>query len=297
MKTVTQVRIQFVDDHAGEFLARLDDRVATNQLGPQEANAYRARMARAHLIANAAGMMQEVSPGVWDVWSTGKDMAKVWTVDTTCNCPDADVKNGGKAPQGHCKHRLAVWLRRSANKDLHILEARMEGLKLPHTHTYECGHDALEACYDHTCTTVQDDSLCETCTATEHVGTLEEAQQRREDAIFGPEVPPVVYPQVILDQGDPPEHRSTDNGCEEGCEACALDAPLAPPAQYELPPVLTSKLAPLPEAPASLNLKFKKGQCEFMVTMRAHTDQEILERLPAMLKGLRDQLGITFTSE
>jgi len=265
MKTAAQVRTQFVDAHALEFLTRLSDRVETGQLNESEATAYRTRMERAHLIANAPHMMQEIEPGVWDVWSTGKDMSKVWTVNGACNCPDADVASGGKAPMGHCKHRLAVWLRRSAEKDLRILEARMEGVKIPHTHSYACGHADLEACWDRECTTEQEKSLCTSSSCaplSEHVG------------------------DVDMDEVDP-------------CPQEVIDpvAPLDPPPQYEVPPVLTPKLAPLPEAPASLNLKFKKGQCEFMLTMRAHTDQEILDRLPAMLKGLQAQLGIKFTSE
>jgi hypothetical protein len=256
MKTLTQVRIQFVNDHAAEFFARLIDRVETQQITPAEAAAYRTRMERAHLIANAQHMMQEIEPGVWDVWSTGKDMSKVWTVNGKCNCPDAGTASGGKAPQGHCKHRLAVWLRRSAEKDLNVLEARMEGLKIPHTHTYECGHEAPQSCWGRECTCTQEERLCASCA-----------------------------PLPAHEEGDVEPGSLTNL------------ASLEPPAQYEVPPVLTPKLAPLPEAPASLNLKFKKGQCEFMVTMRAHTDQEILNRLPAMLKGLHDQLGITFTHE
>jgi len=258
-----QVRSAAVSAHAAEFLARLEDRVETQQLTPAEASAYRTRMERAHLIANAPHMMQELGPGVWDVWSTGTDMSKVWTVNGTCNCPDADTASGGKAPLGHCKHRLAVWLRRSAEKDIRCLEARLEGLKLPHTHTYECGHADLEACYDHTCTTAQEDGACLACS--------------------GPSEEGYMHPEETM-----PAYNE---------KACAEAPVYDPPAQYEPAPDLPAKLTPLPEAPASLNLKFKKGQCEFMLTMRAHTDQEILDRLPAMLKGLEEQLGIKFSTE
>jgi len=250
MKTVAQVRMQCVDDHANEFLRRLSDRVETHQLTETEATAYRTRMERAHLIANTPHMMQELSPGVWDVWKAGKDSAHVWRVDGTCNCPDAD-KAIGKAPMGHCKHRLAVWLRRSAEKDLRILEARMEGLKIPHTHRYECGHEDLEACWGRECTTALETSVCTACAPHDpHV---------EEETLF--------------------------------------PSPLRSPAQYEVPPVLTPKRAPLPEAPASLNLKVKHHNIEVMFTMRANTDQEILARLPAALEGLSKALGIKFTSE
>jgi len=228
--------------------------------------------------------MQEVSPGVWDVWSTGKDMAKVWTVDTTCNCPDADVQSGGKAPQGHCKHRLAVWLRRSANKDLNILEARMEGLQLPHTHTYECGHDAPCACYDHTCTTLQEESLCETCNASDHVLKLEDERRMREDTIFGTDEASQVDDVELCPQATP-----------------LPEAPLAPPAQYEIANPYTAPQLPPCEALSSLNLKAKRANCEAMWTLRsilpgAQGDADIIARLPRILEQLR-QLGFHVTNE
>ncbi len=277
MKTLAQVRTALIHDAVGEFTARLEERVAQGTKTPEQRQAYLTRLERARLLALAPGMMQQTQPGWWDVWSTGKDLNTVYTVGKSCNCPDADLITG-KAPQGWCKHRLACFLALAADRGVKILEARMEGLKLPHTHTYACGHADLEACYSHECLTAQEETVCSSCAP--HDVHVDDAQRQREDAIFGTDA------ATVMDELDP-------------CPQAVIDlvAPLDPPAQYEVPSPVVPKLAPLPEAPASLNLKFKKGQCEFMVTMRAHTDQEILARLPAMLKGLRDQLGITFTQE
>ena len=270
MKTLAQVRMQAVDDHAAEFLARLDDRIQTQQLTPAEASAYRTRMERAHKVANAPHMMQEIEPGVWDVWSTGKDMSKVWTVNGACNCPDADVANGGKAPLGHCKHRLAVWLRRSAEKDIRILEARMEGLKIPHTHTYECGHADLEACYDSACTTTQEESVCDSCAPLSiHI----------EDA-----------------KVDELEKMPAYNEKE-----CATAPVYDQPAQYEVANKYVPPQPPPCEALSSLNLKAKRGTSEAMWTLRsvlpgAQGDEDIIARLPRILEQLR-QLGFHITNE
>lgn len=267
MKTLAQVRTQAVDDHTAAFLTRLQDRVETQQITAHEATAYQARIVRAQEIANSPTMMQELEPGIWDVWSTGKDMSKVWTVGRTCNCPDADTAHGGKAPLGHCKHRLAVWLRRCAEKDIRCLEARLEGIKLPHTHTYACGHEGADACYDQTCTAAQEDRACASCSSPSEEGTM-----------------------------DPEETMPAYNE-----QACAEAPVYDPPTQYEPAPVLTPKLVPPCEALSSFNLKAKRGNCEAMWTLRsvlpgAQGDEDIIARLPRILEQLR-QLGFNITNE
>lgn len=259
MQTLMQVRTQLIHDASEEFLARLCDRVDTGVKTQTEANLYRSRLPRAVTLATTPGMMQQTSPGVWDVWSTGKDMDRVYTVGKTCSCPDADPEKG-KAPLGWCKHRLACFLALAADKGVKMLEARLQGLRLPHMHTYECGHTDLENCWDCGCLTMQEASVCDSCTTTPEEGDMTD-----------------VTPDL--------DTRDSDQ------------VPLDPPTQYEVPSSYTPPPAPMPEAAASLNVKVKKGPYEFMYTMRAHTDAEILARLPAALAGLERALGIDFTDK
>jgi hypothetical protein len=100
-----------------------------------------------------------------------------------------------------------------------------------------------------------------------------------------------------------------DGNCQEpvmavpaSCTDCAATVPAHevpetpehhtyPPEQYEVARPYTTQPPPLPETACSVNLTFKRGQIEVMLTMRAHTDQEILDRLPGMLAGLERKLG------
>lgn len=294
MMTRQQAFSVAVNDAAQMFLTRLEQRVKEGYKTQDDAKNMCDRLERGRVIALTPGAMVAVQPDVYEARSTGKDKSKVYTVSKdadagqTCNCPDA-APDGGKAHCGWCKHRASVYLARSAEAALTALQGRLEGLTIPHMHTYACGHmdHKQQPCWDGGCTALTLEDGCPDCEAArgeepphlhdpDDPGSCPACAAEEPQIVFLDEVEPA--PQAVVDAVSPPEF------------------PPLQTEQYEPAPVVTPKPAPLPEAPASLNLKVKHHNIEVMMTLRAHTDAEILERLPKVLEGLSAILGVTFTN-
>lgn len=219
---------------------------------------YSDRLGKAELLL-VAGHVQRQADGSYTVQGSRKEP---YLVNGACECEDYKRN----APKGWCKHRIAAKLHRLTLHDLE--EIRRAGI--PHLH-FVCEHKSLmELCWQAECPEPMD-QLCDAC--------LRECDAV--DARY----------EVVSDGAAtlPPTTLSP-------AELAALAEP-----RYEPAPKLpckrkTSRMIPMPEAPASLNLKLRlPGGHELMYTARSMKrgdagDQELLERLPFILQAL-EELG------
>lgn len=258
MQTRTDVRDQLVAAHAHALLAKLEERVATGQLTPEEALAYRTRLAKAQVLACTPGHVLATSPTTFTVKALGH-AGNVYDVGKTCTCPDANPR-AGKALRGWCKHRLAAFLTLAADKDLAALVTRMEGLPIPHLHVYACGHTQQEDCWDHACT--QREDMRRECADCQDPDTpLTQSPT--------PLLPPLDFHRdeyEVSTQRNPPESVALST-CPEATASLNLKCKHH---NVEVMVTLRSNLA---------------GK---------QADQDILARLPDVLAALYEQLGITF---
>jgi hypothetical protein len=249
-----------------------------------------------------------VSYNDFDV-ASGTDSEKTYHVNGECECQDAvnwTKKAKGEAvktfaPSGYCKHRLAVELWKHARAAMKELTDKGGN---PHTwHRWTCTEhrDLPIVCWHHPCPDPIDVD-CPTCTA-QH-DTEVEADREREDSIdittgeitetpFADEETPMMstigetIKSVV----------ASLNGHTNGASAPEPEAAPLVPEQYEPAPVLAPKMPAMPEAPVSFYIKFKVENFELSYTMRAHTDAEVIARLPGVLAGLEDVLKIEVDHE
>lgn len=198
-------------------------------------------------------------------------------VNATCGCQDFLLH---QAPHGWCKHRLACKLYQQVLVDLDS----MRHAGIPHLH-FSCDHKALlELCWEIECPEPMD-QLCSHCTAALDEGSEErgvcEGTLDPEDCTGSP------WPHIA----------EAPVGCASTLTKAELQELAAPP--YECGPKKSAKhngqrplTVPMPEAPASLNLKIKlPGGNELMYTARSmrrggQGDDELLARLPRILEAL-----------
>lgn len=272
MKTKQDVTVELLHAHLATF----------NAMNLEKKSGYGDRFNKgAQLYLD--GKVHKVGPMHYTVES-GEKKGVVYEVNGVCNCPDL------AAPNRYCKHRLAAKFARLVEADLFELEK----LRIQHTHQLTCDvHDLVVECWQRCCpdpTAV----VCPVC------GPLV------------PNVPPHVE-QIIVEESVPVQeyivHPDDDPNpaLEEACqtiidaqtaEQLTEDTPLEMEPEPELPPVVYTteeyepapviglRQEPLPEAPASLNIKLRNENAEVMYTMRAHTDDEVLQRLPNVLAQL-----------
>ncbi len=240
-------------------------------------------LAAARLLCEGGKVHPTADPSLYSVESSSNDNehAQAYFVNGACPCQGAKT-----AYKGRCRHRIAVNLTKQVRKRLYDMQQAFPN-RIPHAHTYSCDHGGSVHCWDVACREIRDpkDLLCTTC---EHAAVCEVEPAATLNTATGELTPLATVIDQRLATLEPP--------CDKEPTFEAALATLGPPDQYEVAPVLTKHSPPLPEAPASLNLKIKRGNIEVMFTMRAATDAEILARLPAALDGLQDILHVKFTS-
>jgi len=272
MKTKQDVTVESLNTHLATF----------NAMNLEKKSGYGDRFNKgAQLYLD--GKVQKIGPLHYRVES-GEKKGVSYEVNGTCSCPDL------AAPNRYCKHRIAAKFARLVEADLFELEK----LRIQHEHRLTCEvHDMVVECWQRCCpdpTVVE----CPVC------------------GPQSPNVPPHVE-RIIVEEGAPvetyiAEPDPADATLEEACQTI-LDAqtaervtetplemepvPELPPivyatTEYEPAPVIEQEqLVPfLPEAATSLNIKVKSEAFEIMLTMRGHTDDEVLNRLPNVLAQL-----------
>lgn len=224
---------------------------------------YGDRIMKGAKIVLADGV-KHLGNGEYEVDSGSTEGLKYRT-NGVCDCPDAvnfrkhekgeEVKSF--APSGFCKHKISVVLWGKVQAKLKWTRDK----NFIHEHRWDCEEhrDFPVECWQAACpdpTRIP----CQTCTpaAPSTVATaeaiIEEAQAET----------------VHVETGEILEEPPADF------------APLTT-TEYEPAPLLTPTIPALPEAAASLNIKVRMDQFELMYTMRAHTDGDVLERLPNVL--------------
>lgn len=254
MKTLQDVTL----DRIGHWL----DHYLTKNVSA--GNAYGERITKAAQLVRE-DKVKKIAAHEYEVQS-GATKGTVYHVNGACSCPDGRPQQDGttRAPNGYCKHKIAVRIRQCVDQDLKELTDK----HVQHRHVWDCEiHRDLDLeCWQRAC----GDPLklvCPTCT------TIPPSDAKLMAELDALEEAPVEMP---------PEPETS--------------GPLAPAAelppliytvpQYEPAPCIERQADPLPEAAASLNIKVRSESGEIMFTMRAHTDNEVLERLPNVLATL-----------
>lgn len=288
----------------------------------QTKKGYGDRFMKAASIVLAGGV-KAIGGGKYDVKS-GTQADVTYTVNGACDCEDAKnwlKKQKGEevrsfAPEGRCKHRLAVTFEKTKETRLKYLVDN----RYPHPHTWDCDDHRGEGvtCWQMQC---PDPTLlpCPVCSALTVAQTREhedqvEADRDRVDSIeiINPETGEITNETPFPEEEAPMMTTigetiigvvSSLNGhasCLGVPPGVALDdvgLPPLVPEQYEPAPVLAPRTQTLPEAGASLNIKLRMDQTEIMYTMRGHQDSEVLERLPEVLATLERILKIEVDHE
>jgi hypothetical protein len=259
-----------------QLKAKIEEDLDTR--GQREAFGERVIKALNLVLAGAVSGSRET--GIYQVQGSGKEP---YTVNGACQCQDFQ---GGAAPEGICKHRLAVWMTRKGEE---VVKAQR------HTHAYTCcGAEGEVLCYQAGCDE-KEPVVCARC---------QEREEKEVEGVAHPEVSDVL--ETLADDDLQGRHQAQE-------EARALREELAP-LEDEVSPLnyracLDEQMyeryipepahgepemyGPLPEAPASVYLKLKlPGGHEMSWTMRSmregsQGDEEILARLPMVIEGLQ----------
>lgn len=200
---------------------------------------------------------------------------KPYKVNSICECVDytrhAQYGETQGSPNGWCKHRIAAKLYMKVLLDLD--EQRKAGI--PHFH-FTCDHKSeMELCWQQSCPEPMD-QLCASCL--EAMRQIADIEEHTNDAQHGP-----TSPAVLAKLAEPPYEKASP--------------------QKSKTRTAQRTQSPLPEAPASLNLKLKlPGGGELMYTMRSMRtgeagDVELEARLPGVLDFLEGLGSETVTPQ
>lgn len=229
--------------------------------------------ARGVEIVRKGGMIAGVDgqDGLYLVTSESDPGVKYQVTAQGCTCKS-------HPPEGIlCKHQYAVKLAEYVAKRMQATSKRR------HEHHWLCGHGSM-ICWEKSCPEPWH-TMCPQCSANS-------AAEHQSGPLGCAEDCPAC-------QHDEEEYQARQKALESEVEQARIKARLdaqmyeAAPA---LPPVSTVNVhaQPMPEAPASLNLKIRVGEIEFMYTLRSmkvgvQADQEITRRLPQVLALLQAQ--------
>lgn len=223
------------------------------------------------------------------------------------------------APKGFCKHRLAVVIWGKVQAKLKWTAEQ----RIVHAHRWNCTthRDVPIECWQHACPDAID-IACPTCVnvpaqveqiITDEGTPTETDIVHPDDQPFDPTTGEILEEQQTMmstigetiigvmsslhtnGQTTDPEYVTEE---ENGPVPTLTGEPEAvaeiaqPPVIEELPPLAEPTRPPMPEAPVSFYIKCKVDNFELSYTMRAHTDSEVIARLPGVLAGLENVLKI-----
>ena len=255
-------------------------------------NAYGDRIQKAGKLV-LEGKVQKIADNHYMVGS-GSTTKKVYKVNGTCDCPDYE-----RAPAKWCKHRIAARFQHQVN--LHFTRLATSG-NHHHEHRYGCGNHnppPLE-CWQEDC---PDGTLiaCPICAKNDpsplNTTPVDDTPCPEDDTMMSSIGSTIarVFSDVCQGKTDP----EAEAVVAEAEYIANTEKPLDPDRfQYEEQPVYTPAPAPLPEAAVSLCLTVKLDRDNGITyTMRGHSDQEVLERLPAVLATMERVLKVEVDHE